>query len=435
MNQNQVELKQLSFNDLMTYNINIPDYQRMYCWTEKNVSQLWEDIRKLNKEYHLGNVIVQQKDNYCEIIDGQQRITTLCLICKELNNNENTELVNICDIEKFLCNKRVSSAKEKEYIAYNKYLINFHVSKIDLQERKIILESLLKQIKFSVLILIDGNLDLAYTFFSNQNSAGKPLTNFDLLKAHHLRYVEKEAQAVHLASRWDAHYSSNENGKKNINQTLGIYVYRLRKWMRKKNWNELATFRIKEEYEAAAIIADIPPFGEQFHFNEKIQGGTHFFAYTENLVRHYNAFSNLTEFKALSKALQYESHWRYRDIIETLLFGYYLKFGTMYITEALVCIEKVVSHHRLITQRAILSTILKYATETEVILIIEQSTSPTFFLAEMLDKINRNAVSNTLYVPIIRRYRSCIDSMYKNISKEIEEIEIHKIKSIVGYDK
>ena len=63
----------------------IPIYQRNYSWTEKEIEQLLEDINDikdgLNGKYYLGTLIVnQQKPNVFEVVDGQQRLTTLFLI-------------------------------------------------------------------------------------------------------------------------------------------------------------------------------------------------------------------------------------------------------------------------------------------------------------------------------------------------------------------
>lgn len=65
----------------------VPDYQREFVWTEKEVHQLLEDINEQldggsNTEYFVGTVLVSpgpQKNHY-EVIDGQQRLTTFYLL-------------------------------------------------------------------------------------------------------------------------------------------------------------------------------------------------------------------------------------------------------------------------------------------------------------------------------------------------------------------
>jgi len=65
----------------------VPDYQREYIWTDKEVSKLLEDIDDAiggssTSEYFIGTILVSptaQKNHY-EVIDGQQRLTTFFLI-------------------------------------------------------------------------------------------------------------------------------------------------------------------------------------------------------------------------------------------------------------------------------------------------------------------------------------------------------------------
>lgn len=63
----------------------IPIYQRNYAWEDKQIHQLIDDIYTSEGTYFLGNMIVNQKDeDVYEVIDGQQRLTTLYLLEKYL---------------------------------------------------------------------------------------------------------------------------------------------------------------------------------------------------------------------------------------------------------------------------------------------------------------------------------------------------------------
>lgn len=62
----------------------IPKYQREYKWDEERVLTLISDIK--NRDKFLGNVIINKVENYYEIVDGQQRITTIMLILIALFN-------------------------------------------------------------------------------------------------------------------------------------------------------------------------------------------------------------------------------------------------------------------------------------------------------------------------------------------------------------
>ena len=71
----------MSLKDVLSLKLKIPDYQRIYCWPQKNVEQLLDDIFiPRNHKYHLGTLILQKKGDDYDIIDGQQRTTTLYLL-------------------------------------------------------------------------------------------------------------------------------------------------------------------------------------------------------------------------------------------------------------------------------------------------------------------------------------------------------------------
>lgn len=65
----------------------VPDYQREYVWTDKEVQQLLDDIAdqidsSTDQEYFVGMVLVSPggQKNHFEVIDGQQRLTTFFLL-------------------------------------------------------------------------------------------------------------------------------------------------------------------------------------------------------------------------------------------------------------------------------------------------------------------------------------------------------------------
>src|SRR5258707_1885541 len=65
----------------------VPDYQREYVWTEKEVHQLLQDIDEQfdgeqRREYFIGTILVSptEQKNHFEVIDGQQRLTTFFLL-------------------------------------------------------------------------------------------------------------------------------------------------------------------------------------------------------------------------------------------------------------------------------------------------------------------------------------------------------------------
>ena len=425
--EDAVDIFEKKYGEILRLPLSIPNYQRIYCWEEKNVKCLLDDIfEHINRSntipYRLGTIIVHAHDGKYDIIDGQQRLVTLALLLSELG------------VDTGLLNEKFSSRQSIEYVAYNKHIIHEYVQRHLKMHDDV--KKILNLLEFSVLVLQNTSIDLAYTFFSNQNSRGIALSDYDLLKAHHLRYIPFacEQQSKHAAEVWN---KMIENGRSEDDQTteadyvrtLDTYIYRLRKWTRKKDCDDSTNnYRIKREYEAAPIVEEIAPFGERFHFNEHIQGGTYFFSYVEQHLNKYRQFSKTEEYTILHNTIQGGSSQWYRDIIESVLFCYFLKFGTYYLSDALVVIMRILLQHRYINSRAVKSSIVKFAGESELVLIINQATSPTFFLAEA-----RNIAKELSYPPQqnMSSIRRSLRIKALNITKKLEKnIVVESFKNI-----
>lgn len=79
------------FNEMQEKKYVIPDYQRPYKWDEEKCETLWNDIinffaeKKGDEEYFLGTIVTckgDEQNRIIEIIDGQQRITSLFLLLR-----------------------------------------------------------------------------------------------------------------------------------------------------------------------------------------------------------------------------------------------------------------------------------------------------------------------------------------------------------------
>lgn len=403
--ESKVVLQTMSLRDVLSLKLKIPDYQRIYCWPQKNVEQLLDDIFiQRGHKYHLGTLILQKKGDEYDIIDGQQRTVTLALILRAMDF-DNIQLLK----ESF------DSVEAQRYVGYNRYIIETYLNRRypDSDERRNKVGNILDTISFDVLVLNDSSLELAYTFFSTQNARGKALTDYELLKSHHLRFIPEshEAQQRHLAKMWDKLLvkSERDNGDRSVSIILGIYLYCLRKWTRKQYWYINEPNRVKNEFEAAPTIPEIPPFGERFDFMDPIQGGAHFFSFVDTFIQHYNHFIETKQYQILWKTIscsgllemeidsnnkkfsegKRRTHWWYGDVIAAFLFAYYMKFGNQYLSEAMTCITRIVSQLRYEKSKANKQSIMDKAGEMEIIVMINQATSPTFFLANAWDIIKR----------------------------------------------
>ena len=175
----------ISIDELLEMPLNIPDYQRPYKWTRKNVADLFDDIDTAISDsrrpdytdfkYRVGSVILHKNNEKYDIVDGQQRLITLSLIKHALDPNYTNALLqhafhdadsikNIFDNNNFI----------KEWLDMQ--------SNQQIDEYKNAFNSLLEAVVLSV-----DDISEAFQLFDSQNTRGKELDPHDLLKAYHLR--------------------------------------------------------------------------------------------------------------------------------------------------------------------------------------------------------------------------------------------------------
>lgn len=206
----------------------LPDYQRPYVWNEEKLEQLLLDFEEhfFNSQgynhdapfYYLGGVLLYQKnDTEFEVIDGQQRITTL-LIIDHAWNEKNSYL------SKQKWNLEYSSLLSKTVIKDNyKYLKANENNKI-----KNHLGYIFSKLTFTV--IKTNSEDEAFTFFDSQNSRGVSLSAVDFLKSYHLRELKgnEDLQRI-FAKKWDSN-----NKAQFLNDLFNGILWRGRKWKGKE---------------------------------------------------------------------------------------------------------------------------------------------------------------------------------------------------------
>lgn len=186
-------------NKPLTGHLRIPEYQRPYRWGAQQIEALLQDLHEHkqnnqnqpNLHYYLGSLILHQKDDELNIIDGQQRITTLALLASQIKQKEN-------QISALLKGLEFSHEISQKQIRHNLKMI---------QERQDSWQELIDLERLQFTLVITRSEDDAYRFFETQNSGGVRLGGPDIIKAHHLRAIAKHSdQRSHLknfALRWE----------------------------------------------------------------------------------------------------------------------------------------------------------------------------------------------------------------------------------------
>lgn len=190
LNQQENKIKETAVSELLGMNFFIPGYQRGYRWTEQQVNDLLNDINEFEPEngswYCLQPLVVmKKKDEKWEVIDGQQRLTTICLIlaCLGVTDKYTIEYETREGSEGFLKDIEAQSNIDFFYMhkAYETIEAFFTQKKSNEEEKKSYKDKLLNNVKFIWYEIDEGENPV--TVFTRLNMGKIPLTNAELIKA------------------------------------------------------------------------------------------------------------------------------------------------------------------------------------------------------------------------------------------------------------
>ena len=258
----------------------IPEYQRPYAWTAEQVETLFEDLldfvsneggTERDGSYFLGSIVsFENEDGEQEIIDGQQRITSLFLLlraiytkltsapeaertdadrnfimqieqaiwktdnmtgkanCKEslLNsrvvNNDGNEILRAI-LETGIADSSARDNYSKNYILFQ-HLIEEHLS----EKVGKIYEFAHAVLKQAILLPITANSqEAALTIFSTLNDRGLPLSDADIFKAKIYNHLD-EGSKVDFIERWRELEEQAKNADESIQQLFYYCMFYLR---------------------------------------------------------------------------------------------------------------------------------------------------------------------------------------------------------------
>ena len=214
--------KEFSIRDIFTGNYSIPIYQRAYAWSDKEIETLVDDIYDYyslgtNQNYYIGSLVVHKDNNDLEnVIDGQQRLTTLSLLICYLKNESNyKDLVQDINVNlNFESRKRSTDIFKHLKKNYEKVIDESN----ELVDGYRILRKKLKSEKYDEgyfrylidnVILIKNELprdtDLNH-YFEIMNNRGEQLEKHEIVKAHLLGLLDESDDIGRkvIAEVWNA---------------------------------------------------------------------------------------------------------------------------------------------------------------------------------------------------------------------------------------
>ena len=233
----------------------IPDYQRPYSWEELECSTLWDDVYNFaipsndyssfddSDEYFLGPIVVfKNKDGKFEVIDGQQRLTTLMLLLRAFyeafGNNMldpnsqatkseiakciwktdpfgrpltpfqlkiDSEVATDNDKEEFIQILQTGKAPED---LRSRYAVNYRFFQDRIHDFITNTPSYFSYLPIRILVncillpIEAESQDTALRIFSTLNDRGKPLSDSDIFKAHLYKAAAKHDKKDIFIAQW-----------------------------------------------------------------------------------------------------------------------------------------------------------------------------------------------------------------------------------------
>ena len=200
----------------------IPRYQRAYAWEDKEIVQLIDDINDSTGDYYIGSLVVAKvkgKEETYEVVDGQQRLTTLYLLLHYLVSrrrlerevgktlsfdcrpNSNYTLTHIQDL----------LSKEKPFADDEDRLEQSILNGLKAIDQKfttgdaIDVDAFIKRLMSVILYRIEvpEHTDLN-RYFEIMNTRGEQLEQHDILKAQLMRCLSKRCEQEFFSRVWTA---------------------------------------------------------------------------------------------------------------------------------------------------------------------------------------------------------------------------------------
>lgn len=189
-----------SIDKLLKANLVIPNYQRPYKWTDKNIIELLLDIQKsieesrkyTNFKYRIGTVILFRNEGGHEVVDGQQRILSFLLLYLYLQPGFTCTLSEV----------KYSNKITQKNIHANYKTISEWFSSVDDDGKKLFMKALNNILE--VVVITVNKISEAFQLFDSQNTRGRALYPHDLLKAYHLREIHDKYEMQHAVIKWES---------------------------------------------------------------------------------------------------------------------------------------------------------------------------------------------------------------------------------------
>jgi len=453
--QNTISVGTASFKSFLSLceenTMEIPEYQRPYVWSQEKVDALLGDIkdfyyddhmvkREANSNYYMGALLLHQKeDNRLQIIDGQQRITTLLLLDHALNAEE-----SVLSQANGNLKLNFNSPLSKKNILSNYAFVQNDKSFLKKEDYK----NLLDHLVFT--IIISTSEDEAFTFFETQNNRGVKLSPVDYLKSYHLRELksDEDKQKV-FAKQWD-----KDNQNQFLNLLFTKFVWRARKWRGKSLFYENQDLILNEfqkethsmngsvqlypnrinslakslsysvengmAVHTSPISIQANPENYPFSIRQPIEKGLAFFLFTQKYAAVYKYIfkQEHPHDKELNDALHFYREVYYRlsiylkELFKLCLVMYYDKFGSHQINDFALWLDYLLGSYRIHQKSIVAQTPIKMLRDDmpeNLLDVIDRA-----YLPQEVYVFLKSVTDSTKYTELNFKSENGVQAQYKN---------------------
>lgn len=199
----------------------IPLYQRAYAWEDEEIVQLIDDINDSTGDYYIGSLVVAKvkgREERYEVVDGQQRLTTLYLLLHYLVSHDGS-VGDDWETLSFDCrpNSNYTLEHVQDLLSDAKLLVGDEdrleqsiLNGLKAIDQKFMLgvidvEAFVARLKSVILYRIEvpEHTDLN-RYFEIMNTRGEQLEQHDILKAQLMGYLPNQKEREFFSRVWSA---------------------------------------------------------------------------------------------------------------------------------------------------------------------------------------------------------------------------------------
>ena len=291
------------FGDADSY-YHVPDYQRPYSWKDEQIEQLWDDIYSAmesdDESYFLGPIIlVRRNDGYLEVVDGQQRLTTLTIlfcVLRDLYLKDDKRIQNavrslvdqkprlrlvtqsnhlnqfrqeIIDEVKFPEENLTRKQKEEDKFINCALIFRNRLRAIEALDGSIASLADYLMNKVIMISITCSNQSFAIKLFQVINTRGLDLSNADLIKSHLYEKCEENERGPFVAT-WAEAETIAKQMDESLADLLTYYEYHLLAGNPKRSLYEELTHQFKGK-NPNRVIWEFKRFVECFNDIQKME--------------------------------------------------------------------------------------------------------------------------------------------------------------------